>query len=308
MPMILYQDQGGPNDMTIDQDFVYWSSYSSGLIQRISKSGGSAQLLTQVARLESPYVAVDDTNLYFTTEDATGNDYVAVLAKDGGPVTMLASNLLNGHEIRAQGSFVYWLTGTIDPKTPGGLQRVSKGGGPTETLSPNYQGTGAVTVDDQYAYWTVRGDLSPGQGQILRVATTGSGVVETLLTGIDSPYRLVTDSNRLYVGVGSTRIAVNGVFNGQVVSWDKLAAPPAHPQSIATNQPGLVAVAVDDSYAYWVVEGVGSSSILKAPKAGGAVTTLATGQAGAVAIAVDDQYVFWINSSIPNGAVMRLAK
>jgi hypothetical protein len=83
MPVMLYQDQGGPNDLALDDSYVYWASYSSGLIQRMPKEGGNVQVLTQVPRLGGPEIDVDDTNLYFVATDSSGNRYLAYVPKGG---------------------------------------------------------------------------------------------------------------------------------------------------------------------------------------------------------------------------------
>jgi hypothetical protein len=210
--------------------------------------------------------------------------------------------------VYVHGPYLYWLTGGQTAATAGSLVRQVKTGGMTEVLSPAYVGTGYVVVDDQYAYWSVVGDLSSGQGQVFRLATNGTGQVETMLSGVDTPWRLELDANTLYVGIGALTQVQNNIFNGRIVALDKVAPAPVPVTSVVDNQSGLRGVAVDSTYVYWIAN-VPHDGIFKAPKAGGgAPIVVATGQALPVDIAVDDHYIFWINSSVPNGAVMRLSK
>jgi hypothetical protein len=204
-----------------------------------------------------------------------------------------------------RGAYLYWLTGT--DRAPGVLARAPLAGGATEVLGSGYLGTGSVIVDDQYVYWSVLGDYSAGQGQVLRMPVAG-GAVETVLTGLDTPLSLALDSNKLFVGLGSVTRVSNNIFNGQLVSMDRTAAAPAQSVTIADNQSGVFALAVDGTNVYWIA-GVPHDGIFKATKSGGdAPVKLASGQASPVDIAVDDRFVYWINGSVPNGAVMRLPK
>lgn len=52
-------------------------------------------------------------------------------------------------------------------------------------------------------------------------------------------------------------------------------------------------IAIDDGNVYYADS---SGAVLKAPLAGGAVTTIATGQTNPDAIAVDDTSVYWIDN------------
>jgi hypothetical protein len=70
------------------------------------------------------------------------------------------------------------------------------------------------------------------------------------------------------------------------------------PQIIASGQFGVHGIAVDGTSVYWVTSSAGNASdgtVMKAPVAGGAATTLATGQAAPRAIAIDATNVYWTN-------------
>jgi hypothetical protein len=302
---VLTPDPGGPSDLALDQDYVYWTSYNTGTIQRIPKTGGSPQLLTPIPHGGNPTVDVDDTSVYFSA-DTGSNTFVGSVPKSGGTITVLAPQQFAARRVRVKDGFVYWLTGS-GPSTPGSPMRAPVGGGAANALTTNTYLTNAwLAVDDQYAYWTDYGDLGPTSGQIFRAPRDGSGPVVTPVTGLDSPYGIAADGSNLFVGLGAHPNTTNGKLNGTILSLNKLAAPPAPTTVLKDNQAEPLAVAVDDTFVYWGDHL--SGSIMKAPKTGGPAVPIVSGSGGFESIAVDDLYVYWIFSSVGNGYVARAPK
>jgi hypothetical protein len=67
----------------------------------------------------------------------------------------------------------------------------------------------------------------------------------------------------------------------------------------------MAGLAVDGTDVYWAaLNAPTSTSILKAPLAGGAISTLATGQYGGSGLTVDATHVYWVNNN-PNGSIVR---
>lgn len=307
--MVLAMDPGAPRDMAIDQDFVYWTSYDSGTLQRVAKNGGPAELLAQLRRDGAPNLDVDDTSVYFSVDDDSGSSrYVARMSKAGGTPTTIAAGQYGTIPLKVKDGFVYWLSGpglgTQPLEVPA---RVSINGGAVQMLSSSTTaGSAKLVVDGAYVYWTAYGDLSATSGNVYRVPLDGSGPPTTLLSGIDSPYGIAVDSTSVFVGIGVTANTTDGHFDGAVLRVDKSANSPASPVVLADQQAQPFSLAVDDSYVYWGDRL--SGYIMRAPKAGGAATPVVSGYGGFEAIAVDDQYVYWIFGSVGNGYVARANK
>jgi len=303
---ILAVDPGAPSSLALDQDYVYWTSYVSGTIQRIPKSGGSPQLLTTVHALGVPSLDVDDTSVYFSAYDDTGvTTYVGSLPKAGGTVTVIAPQQGAARGVKVSGGFVYWL---VDPQTgAGGVARAPIGGGAVQAITPtSYASDAWLAVDDKYVYWTDFADHGPTSGHIYRTLCDGTGAVATLVAGLDSPYGIAADATSLFVGLGFTLNISNGMYDGAIITLDKLGAPPVPATTLASQQAQPLALAIDDTSIYWGDHL--SGSLMRVPKAGGPAVVLASGSSGFEDVAVDDQYVYWIFSSVGNGYVARALK
>ncbi len=303
--VLLALDPGAPTDFALDQNYVYWTSYNSGTIQRASKVGGSPQLLTQIPTGGLPTLDVDDTSVYFTA-DKGANTFVGSIPKAGGQITTLAPQQFAARRVRVVNGFVYWITGS-DPSNPGGIVRIPVSGGTAQPLTPAvYLDGGHLAVDAQYAYWTDYGDLGATSGNVYRVPCDGSGPVATLVAGVDSPYGIAVDASSLFVGLGAHANVTNGTLNGAILSLGKLGVPPVPTTVIASNQAQPLAVALDDTFVYWGDHL--SGHIMKAPKGGGPAIAIVSGEGSFESIAVDDQYVYWIFGSIGDGYVARAPK
>ena len=302
---VLALDPGAPSGIALDQDYVYWTSYVSGTIQRVPKAGGSPQLLTSARVLGVPSLDVDDTSVYFSAYDDTGvTTYVGSVPKSGGAIAIIAPQQGAARRVKVSGGFVYWL---VDPQASGGgVARAPIGGGAVQSITPTtYVAAAWLAVDDQYVYWTAYGDKGPTSGHIYRTLNDGSGAVAILASGLDSPYGIATDASNVFVGLGSALNITNGMYDGAIITLDKLGTPPVPTTTLANNQAQPLELAVDDTSVYWGDHV--SGSLMKVPKAGGPAVVLTSGS-GFESVAVDDQYVYWIFCSVGNGYVARIPK
>lgn len=304
---VLVSDPGAPSDLAIDSDYVYWTSYASGTIQRVSKAGGAAQPLASIQRFGNPSLDVDDTSVYFTAFDDSGvTMYVGAIPKSGGKVSVIAGQQYTASHVRVKDGFVYWVTGA--PSSGGGIARASVTNGSVQTLTPTtYISVGRLCVDDQNVYWTDEGDLGPTSGHAYRTLRDGTGQVVTLGSDLDSPYGIAVDASMVFVATGAHSNPTNGNWNGAILSLNKSAPGLAATTTLASNQAVPLAIALDDVSVYWGDHLAGY--VMKITKTGGsAVPVIFTGASGFESIAVDDQYVYWIFSSVGNGYVGRAPK
>lgn len=122
---------------------------------------------------------------------------------------------------------------------------------------------------------------------------TALPVVMTDVGNLDAPI-LAPERDYLYVA-GRDRIVRWNTHSGVV---DVL------------SETGGRALAIDSSYIYWVA-GLSSSSILRAPRAGGPSTSLVDDRQQIISLAVDDHHIYWteldVNNTSHNG-IWRIAQ
>jgi hypothetical protein len=75
--------------------------------------------------------------------------------------------------------------------------------------------------------------------------------------------------------------------------------------TLATDQEGVGALAVDGTSVYWTT--IVTGNVMKVPLGGGPPVVLATNQGGATGIVVDESYVYWtIAEPMPSGSLWRV--
>ena len=302
---VIAMDPGGPSDIALDRDYVYWTTYFPATIKRVAKGGGTPQLLANIQNFGNPTLDVDDTAVYFTALDDSGvTSYVGSVPKGGGAVAVIAAQRYSASRVKVAGGFVYWLD--QPSANVGVVARAPVGGGAVQSVTPTMPArVGRLAVDDQFVYWTDDGDQGPTSGHIYRASQDGTGAVATLVSSIDSPWGIAIDATNLFAVVGTHVNPSNGSWNGGCLTLSKLATPPATTTVLAGNQAQPLAVAVDETSVYWGNHSAGT--LMKVAKTGGPATVVANGS-GFESVAVDEQYVYWIFNSVGNGYVARAPK
>jgi hypothetical protein len=199
--------------------------------------------------------------------------------------------------IAADASRVYWF-GHAMYATSGTLHAVGfDGASPTALPAPSSEFLGSLAADGQAVYWgtwdSVGSTTVPAgpASELAPAATPGQGDV------FDDGFVAIDDAN---------------IFVATMPQITSLPKAGGAVTSIApTHDP--VAIAVDDTYVYWAdFTDQHTSSILRAPKAGGSPETLASSMLSTQHILVDAVSVIWANIgttlSGSDGSVMRLAK
>ena len=132
-----------PFDLAIDSTSIYWASLGTpsgtgfladGKVQRISKDGTGGKTLAQ--NLNTPAAVISDgTNVYFTEagqSTASTSSGLRSVPVGGGTVTKLTDNRPAVIVADAGTALVY---STLDTSSIGTLQRISKSGGSSTTLT-----------------------------------------------------------------------------------------------------------------------------------------------------------------------------
>jgi hypothetical protein len=165
--------QAKPVRLAIDDKFVYWTNRvpGTGTVMKVPLDGSSGPI--EVARdQDEPYgIAVDKTNLYWTS---LGSKKVMKVPLDGsGPPVTLADLQGGVRDLKPLGlavdaTHVYWTVySEQDKAATGALRRVPIEGGPWTELAEaqSYD----VILDEIGVYWTKWGDDQVANGAIYRM-------------------------------------------------------------------------------------------------------------------------------------------
>jgi hypothetical protein len=94
---------GYPAGLALDATDLYWCDLNDGTINRRSKSGGLVRVLA-TGQESASHIVLDARRVYWTSAD-----HLASMAKEGGPITVLASPF-NVEDLAIDGESVYWTT------------------------------------------------------------------------------------------------------------------------------------------------------------------------------------------------------
>lgn len=273
--------QPDPASIAVDGSGIYWANAkTAGEIVTCPLVGCGASPTRLATNQDRPSsLVLTPTHVAWLTGAG-----VRAVSKDGqGGVIVIRSSTFNS--LAAAGSSVY-----IGARS-GFVQRCSISGSCTQTYS------GSASVD---ALHSGRAGLYLLEGhQSIRLCESVSCFASeaiTLLAPLDRASLLVIDSserNALWVEPGSIKTA----------SLVEAMAPDASADAVSTrvvaSTPAASAIAVDDTYVYWIDSEGGT--VWRQSRAGGTPDLIASGQNRPGGIAVLDGRVFW--TSTGDGAV-----
>jgi hypothetical protein len=170
----------GPVDYSIAVDSTHVYFAARNVIGRVAKTAstpdGGATFETIVNDVYTVGIAVDDTNVYWATEDNPG--LIQYAPKGGLPQgavpTALASDQPNPHAIAVDAKNVYWVNfgPGVNTFTDGSVMMCPKTGcaasGPVE-LASKQANPKDIAVDDVAVYWTANGYAS-SDGAVMKIA------------------------------------------------------------------------------------------------------------------------------------------
>lgn len=270
-------------------------------------------LVTLVTGQSFPYgVAIDSSNVYWTTGGITG-DTVGRIPKVGGAPATLASGLVTTGGIAVNSTNAYWTelgglsggyytqivveTVPLDGGTPTTVGAV------TASASP-----GSIHLDANNVYFSA---YEYGNGQV-GAAPLDGGTTTTLASGQNDTFDMTIDGTNAYF--------TNDTASGSVVSVPLVGGTPT---TVASEQYSPTGIAVDSTSVYWLTgpgctpdSGVTCGVVQKMPLDGGAATVLATGVVQPQFMAIDSSYVYWTDwngssgtcTGACTGVVMRVPK
>jgi hypothetical protein len=230
------------------------------------------------------FVAVDGTNVYFTSTAGFGSVMKCAIGGCGGSPTTIASGFVGVGlmGIAVDGTNVYWTVFGAADAGAGAIMSCPIGGcdgGVPNTLAAGQEQPWFIAVDATNVYWT-----DPPAGTVMSCPKTGcNGSPTTLASGQDHPWGIAVDSADIYwTAVGNS----GGLMKCSLSSCGDGGSPIAlYPGA------GVAQIALDSDNVYATAGGSGGA-VVKFTKDGGAPVLLAQ-QDYPFAIATDGANVYW---------------
>jgi hypothetical protein len=245
------------------------------------------------------YVAVDDTNVYWTsTGSCTVTDGGATVStglvmkvpKAGGTPVTLASGQLEPQAIATDGMNVYWVNnvGAGCAASGGAVLRLAPDGGTVTTVAASQTSAKFVALDSTSVYWTTSDDIMSAP-----LLAMGDPTPTTLASGQGASAGLALSGESVYWAQASGAGKVLGVpvAGGAVVT-------------LTTAGSGCVGFTADGTNVYWAYNPGEylNFNVMSVPIAGGKPSTLDTNQYIPSNMASDGKSLYWTNYGTTPGA------
>lgn len=273
-----------PDDLALDDEYVYWSEFRGNAIRRVHKLGGTPQTIATDRNPQQ--LAVDATDVYWVTGD--GN--VKRADKSGGVVEQLAAGPGCGNAspcgiaLAMDDDALYW----AEQGTPATIMRLPKSGGAAVALDALGLQSQNFVVDAQHIYYGALSVTGKPHQEVRRIPKLG-GAAETLFVFdaplVDLPPGIAHDATHLYVARERElwRIAKNG-----------------RESTLLADVATFRRVSVDSSSAYVT----GSGMILEVALEGGTPVPVACNRGAGTTLASDAARLYWIDDSTETIAVI----
>jgi len=138
--------------IAVDATAVYWTASNYGNVVGKIPTGGGTPVALANPLSEPQGIALDATNVYFTTEAGE----VVSVPKGGGASVTLASTPGTALAIAVDGANIYWIASEPTDGATSSVLKVPVGGGSVTTLAsmqPTVDAPLSVAVDETSVYW-----------------------------------------------------------------------------------------------------------------------------------------------------------
>lgn len=184
-----------PENIAVGDDGVYFADQHVGTVKRAAFDGSTLETLV-TGIYSGGNMALDGQWLYYLD---SGLGEIHALDRTTLVNQLLASGRAQPSALLVRGDDLYFLElGTADASyADGKLLRMSRGGGPTETLLENLDAPDGLAADASGVFICTRGtELNHYRGRILRRADDGS--VSTLASEQSEPFAIAVDERAIY--------------------------------------------------------------------------------------------------------------
>jgi hypothetical protein len=287
VPSVLVGGRNHPWKMISDGTTLFWIDYGTytdlyppsetlpangpnASVLAMNRAGGPVTVLAS-AQVNARGIAVDGTNVYFTTQGMPGAAVGTVwsVPKAGGQApTAIATKQIGPNGVAVDDTYVWW----VNSESHTGLMRVLKAGGTPEVVVAGTLGNDIV-LDESNVYWTVIVVPSVQSADIAQVSKLG-GTLKVIVQGLLNPGALLVDGGKLYwVDDGNVNTS------GRVMSFN-LATQIKTEMAVRLNGPR--SLAIDANNIYWTEFGDWSANtttgkVMALPLVGGKPLSLAVG-------------------------------
>lgn len=260
-----------PNDVAVDERYVYWVDFFADKVRRIRKDGSYVETLANDGAPQR--VAVDDQSVYWIG----GLGDVSSVSKTGGSVTLWSASsgcrirFPCGEAIAVDTDSVYWIA---DARL---MARAKQNGMPKEVATQGLY-TNDLLVDQTHIYWgavVFDGTFYSA----VRASPKSGGPFQTLAMFAEDQagggWPMAADALNIYVARSDGIWRVPKDASGPV----QVSQGPLSPRGVATDGANV-----------YVTE---NDRVLRVSTIGGEHAAIACDQQAALRITVDDSSVYW---------------
>jgi hypothetical protein len=155
-----------PWQIALDDADVYWMG--QGLMKAPKVGGAAIELTPRLPMLPTAGLAVNATNVYFTSGPPGGTSGVSTISSQGGTATVIYADTSGDFAppgpIAIDATRAYWADAS------NAVHSVPLNGGAATTLATGQNNVIAIAVDETAVYWLANGNGSPGSVMKLPLA------------------------------------------------------------------------------------------------------------------------------------------
>jgi hypothetical protein len=210
---------GSIEGLTLRDGLVYFANYYRGTIYSVPVNGGAVSVVASGPTSASA-IAIDDTNIYWSTMDYPGT--VNSQPKIGGSRTILASGFMSPTlGLILHSNWLYW-TASSD------VYRVPRAGGVKESMASGLNSAWRMASDGTNLFWV---EFTAPGGCVKQMPLVGGPII-TLATNLSSPSAIAVDAQNVYWAEGDNRVVGS-------IKWVAKAVvqPDTIPPQVYVNSP-----------------------------------------------------------------------